>query len=58
MKGVRTITAESIKATLGESESMAGVLELPRSEGIRNGAEQNIASLGRLFNSYTQNQPS
>jgi len=58
MKGIRTITAESIKSTLRESKSMVEVLDLPWSEGIQTGAEQNIASLGRLFNSNPQNQQS
>lgn len=58
MKGVRTITADSIKATLSETRSMVEVLELPWSQGIDNSAEQNIASLGRIFNSHFQNQPS
>ena len=58
MKGVRTITAESIRATLGESKSMIEVLRLPWSEGILSGAERNMAALGRIFNSNSQNQPS
>lgn len=58
MKGVRTITAESIKATLNESKSMVEVLELPWSKGIEMGSEQNIASLSRLFSSHNTNQPS
>jgi hypothetical protein len=58
MKGVRTITTDSIKATLSETRSMVEVLELPWSQGIDNSAEQNIASLGRIFNSHFQNQPS
>jgi len=37
---------------------MVEVLELPWSQGIDNSAEQNIASLGRIFNSHFQNQPS
>jgi len=58
MKGVGTITAESIKATLCESKSMVELLDLPWSKGIEDGAELNIASLGRLFNSYPENTPS
>lgn len=58
MKGVGTITAESIKATLCESKSMVELLDLPWSKGIEDGAELNIASLGRLFNSYPKNTPS
>ena len=58
MKGVSTINADSIKATLGESRSMAEVLDMQWSEGIEIGAGLNMASLSRLFNSHPQNQPS
>lgn len=50
MKGIHTITRESIIAILKENRSAESVLDLPWNKTIEDGAAQNLAMLGNMFN--------
>jgi hypothetical protein len=50
MKGIHTITRESIIAILTENLAAEGVLDLPWNKTIEDGAAQNLAMLGKMFN--------
>ena len=51
MKGIHTITQESIKSVLMENRSSEGLLELPWTKSIEDGAAQNLAMLSDMFKS-------
>ena len=50
MKGIHTISQESIKAILVDNRSAEDVLNLPWNKTIEDGAAQNLAMLGGMFN--------
>ena len=51
MKGIHTITQESIKSVLVDSGSSEGLLDLPWNKSIEDGAAQNLLMLGEMFKS-------
>ena len=53
LKGIHTITQESIKAVLKENRSSEGLLDLPWNKSIEDGAARNFAMLGGIFKSNT-----
>lgn len=54
MKGVHTITQESIKSVLVANRSSEELLELPWTKSIEEGAAQNLAMLSDMFKSNTE----
>lgn len=53
MKGVHTITKESIQGILTENRSSEELLDLPWTKSIEDGAAQNLAMLSGMFKSNT-----
>lgn len=54
MKGVHTITQDSLKTGLSENRSSDQLLELPWSQTIEDGASKNIAMLRSMFKSNSK----
>jgi len=54
MKGIHTITLESVKAVLTDNRSSEELLELPWTRSIEDGAAQNLSMLGSMFKSNTK----
>ena len=54
MKGIHTITQESIKAVLTANRSSEDLLELPWTKSIEEGAAHNLAMLSDMFKSNSE----
>ena len=54
MKGVHTITQDSLKTGLSEKRSADQLLDLPWSQTIEDGASKNIAMLRSMFKSNSK----
>ena len=51
MKGIHTITLDSLKTVLVDNRSSEQVLDLPWSQTIEDGAAINLSMLGNMFKS-------
>lgn len=51
MKGIHTITLDSLKTVLSDNRSSEQVLDLPWSQTIEDGAAINFSMLGSMFKS-------
>ena len=55
MKGIHTITKESIQSILIDNRSSEELLDLPWTKTIEDGAARNLAMLGEMFKSNSEN---